>query len=185
MTIKQWKLSTVSPDFPEKPWFRGTNTLLRFFFSSSNRKLLRSPPSCLLPFHVRHYQSASVENTNLVCVMRSCVWCPEGIHTYQRRWQRIISLSVMEDNTAVKTVFFPDFGWKCSLENRTQQRPTQAEVMYPHVCRFPRFFFFLSISFPPHKASRATSSMILWVIHTDTERMVASDGYLSIIFVRN
>lgn len=107
--IVQTKLC-VSPDFPEKPWFQGTNTL-RGFSLLSNRKLLRSPPSCLLPFHVRNSQSSSAESTDHSG--SACdVWCPEGKRTHQRRWRRIICLPVMEHNIAVKMAIFPVFGWK-------------------------------------------------------------------------
>lgn len=169
----------VSPDFPEKPWFRGTNTLLSCCFFGSNRKLLHSPPSCLLPFHVWHYQSTSVENTDLVCVMRSCVWCPEGIHTYQRRWQRIISLSVMEDNAAVKTVFFPVIGWKREVfsgkQDTAETHPGRGYVS-TRLQISQIFFFSLHLISP----SQSEQSHILYDFRSNTQRANGCIWWISV-----
>lgn len=161
----------VSPDFPEKPWFRGTNTLLGFFLIS-NRKHVRSPPSCLLPFHVQNCQSSSAESADHSG--SACVWCPEGKRTYQWRWRRIICLPVMEHDIAVKIAIFPVFGWKFpGKQDTAETHPGRGYVSTRSQISLISFFF-SHISFPSHKASRATSSMILWLVHADAERRLGS-----------
>ncbi len=132
------------------------------FFLLSNRKLLRSPPSCLLPFH--ETLRALLQKARISPAQRVF----DVLKANQRRWRRIIYLPVMEHNTAVKIVIFPVFGWKFpGKQDTTEPHPGRGYVS----TRWQISWFHNSF---PSLFSRATSSMILWLGHADTERRLGS-----------